>query len=196
MKKGTLVRIIIAIAVGLIIYNLAGYCFRHGNSLIKEFEDVSKAEPARMKVDLSKPGIYTCDFNQSFSGAHGEFIDIVSSIKGNDQSAFAGLEGRIEIKDNQGNIVAGQDLSMSCWGIYPGWRLISFERGQYQLILTVVKPAKAYEGAEQYLVAKYALCGREITPAYIHKGIGGVLIIAGLVILIVLIRKQFIVNRT
>lgn len=196
MKQGTLIRIIIAIAVGLVIYNLAGYCFRHGNLLIKEFENVSKAEPARMKVDLSKPGTYSCDFNQSYSGAHGEFIDIVSSIDGSDQSAFTGLEGRIEIKDDQGNIVAGQDLSMNYWAVYPGWKLVSFERGQYQLTLTVVKPAKAYEGVEQYLAAKYALCGSEVAPAYIHKGIGGVSIIAGLVIYIVLIRKQLIVNRT
>ena len=136
------------------------------------------------------------DFKQSFSGGHCEYIYIESSIKA---EVFEELKGSLEIKDQQGESIIEIDISErldkpyipQSVDKYPGWGFWPFEEGEYKLVLTIVEPVKAFENADQYLVARYGMCGLETMSVYILNGIGGISLFIGLMISIILILKQF-----
>jgi len=202
IKKNILIGILVASVAGMFFFFPAANLFKRGSHIEKQVKDAFEAEPVRMKVDISKPGVYSCDLIQSFSRAHTEFFYIESSIKENEgfsnyndetPSVLAGLKGKIEIKNEQGEIVEEIDISGNYRSSYtpqpveeyPGWGIWSFKKGKDQLIFTVVEPLKTYEGIEQHLVARYGLCGCELLPAFFLKCIGGVLFLIGLIIAII-----------
>ena len=195
-KKIVIFGKVIAGIIGLGLLITSGFFLHAGYSYNKLIKDAIDAEPIRMKIDISKPGVYSGDFKQSFSGGHSEYVYIESPIK---TAVLEGLKGSLQVLNPQEEIVIDIDISenLETYYIpqsvadYPGWGFWPFEKGEYKLVLTVVEPVTAFENVEQYLVARYGMCGLETLSVYILNGIGGVLLFVGLVISIVLIRKQF-----
>ena len=196
----TIVKVIACIiAIGLLI--TSGFFLHAGYVNNEILKDAIDAEPIRIKVDVSKPGVYSGDFTQTFSSSHNEYVYIENPMK---EINLESLRGTLEIKNLQGeNVIEFNFSDTSLPDYVPPTKdeylvrsFRPFAKGKYKLILTVDEPVKELENTEQYLVARYGMCGLETLSVYILNGIGAILLTTGSVISIVLIRKQFFTNRT
>jgi hypothetical protein len=163
------------------------------------------AEPIRLAVDLSKPGVYTGRLHHTFVNAHSNYLEIVTDSPlvspENAQSIVEGLTGQLTIRAPQGAVV-----TESTFG--PEFRCIQldsdhwtpiidfghFAEGDYDLDFTVNTGAAQLVGVRHSLVGRYRLCGMEYMPAGVLwlLGIAGCVVfgLISLVVAIVTVRKN------
>lgn len=154
-----------------------------------------------LSVDLSKTGSYTADFEQihDLTLGQGVVLRLNPPFETLEQlhSAIEGLSVKICIKDKLGEKHFEQTFSSADVSIrirknldginFPCFYLDSlFALGDYELYLTILKPADGLSGRSQELVMTYFVCGivrlwvwvlgAISVPCFIVAGVMGLLI--------------------
>ena len=163
----------------------------------KEFDRQSGTRPFDFSVDLSQPGVYTREFEQTWRSSHFQVIELhipTDAVTGVPPSELLGaLDGQWRITDSDGAVVVDDEFSASStWQDGPGQQVTHvasfrpFDIGTYTFELTVVTGAPKLVGVEQRVVCQYQPCGLELAPALLARIVGiAALVIAGILLLAV-----------
>ncbi len=197
MRKIPIFRIIFSIiAAVLIVFGV--YCLFGG---FVEWYNVRVQQDKRainLDVDLSQPGEYASEFDQSWGSCHGQTIDLAlptAKIKEFPrENLFENLKFTWRITDTGGNFVTAGSSSDEDY-LYDASdeesiMLIYFRsipRGKYMFNLCVIKGEPSLAGIEQRLSARYRPCGLETLVAVFLFVFGGVSLLIGAVIIIIVV---------
>ena len=199
MNKRPLGRIIASVIAGLLA--VAGIYFLVESHRIRhEFYQRIEEKLIDLEVDLSQPGEFSGEFQQTWSICHRQAINLhVPSNLASQVSPsklLTSLEFKCRITDSNGDVVA-DDKSAG----HPIWQdrldddeipLLYFhpfdKGGTYTLTLTIIRGAPRLAGVPQRLVGRYQPCGIELLPAFFAIVIGiASLVVAAIIFLVVVI---------
>lgn len=146
----------------------------------RRFDEWITARPAELTVDLSTPGLFEAELDQTCSIAHAEVFELVpadgSAAFGTDPGTLKGLEATLRIIDSGGRVVltepfppTGEWLGPRSDGLVV-FRVAPFATGRYRVEVDVTAGASGLAGVKQRLVARYELCGLERLPGTIAYG--------------------------
>jgi hypothetical protein len=172
---------IIASTLACAILGFSIYLFFSSAETRRLADEARLAQPIRLKMDFSKPGSYKGEFRHTFIGSHDGFLEIVTEPPQKSmqdaQKIAEGLTGRFSIIGPKGAVVDERRFDLKSIGAFetePGrWVTVvgrdrfRFEKGVYELRLTVDKGAPRLAGVPHFLVARYGLCGLEHVAAQI-----------------------------
>lgn len=165
-----------------------------------EFNACARAEPVRMRLDLSRAGEYRAKMHQPFGIGHEEVLELHFSPGFVDGEYFDELlkdfNGRVTIARPDGEIVVCEELrpvDRRSWALerrmaadrLPLLSFLPLETGQYSVVVQVLRPAKALAGRSQELVGAYVLCGCEKMGTNLVMLAGFALLPFGLVLSII-----------
>jgi hypothetical protein len=157
----------IRVIAGTIVLLLAVVLFVMAYVTWTEVTMADRAEPVNMEVDFSSPGEYASSFRTTYRTPLGirlqlEFGGELSGRKPS-LSDLDGLEGQIRITDNEGQVVMIQDFTAESFQRNLSMS-VSFGRRQdkgWSITVDIAKPATALRNTQQFLTARYLICGLE-----------------------------------
>jgi hypothetical protein len=181
MRKRYPVLKIIFTVIAVALFLFGAMFFIESQKGYAQFRAWLEARPVSIKVDFSKPGTYTSNFEQTCSVSHGEIfgLELPKSALDNKEINYLleGLNANCVITDANGNefiSLALPDPNTYRKSVYFD-NLVTlnqehpFENGTYHISISVSKGAPALSGIEQKFVARYLLCGIERLPADISR---------------------------
>jgi len=182
----------------LIVISIA--CFIRAYFLAAPVWELRKAMPIHMKVDVSKPGVYSSTIEHSEHKDYAHF-GVISYLVHDSDITFpeitSTIEGKIETCDDQGNVITQFELYQESpphqlgtdviKGHPPCWVLSPFTAEQKTITITVTKPVESLENTEQIFEGYYLLNGMEIMPAGITFLFGFVFLGVSLLIVLIII---------
>ncbi len=171
---------------------------------LEVWQDCQKLEAARpmvMDVDLSQPGLFKADLQQTGARCCGQIFYVRLAAAADNPSPFPsgnstatelfdGLVAKLIVERLDGSTCAEFDLqhydgidretgAMQIVGMHRP----EFPNGKYKARIEVTTPAAALAGLKQTIYGRYKLCGLEYCPAYIFglislaTGLPGVLLL-------------------
>ncbi|MHC4213893.1 MAG: hypothetical protein ACYSWP_11025 [Planctomycetota bacterium] len=174
-------------------------------NIFKDFKHLFDIRQVDIEADLSKPGEFACDFIQTRKSHLGQTVFLyIPSDNLSPDNLLESLEFECKITDPNGNIVIDSNMAgRSRWHnrsydiSIPLMSLLNpLEPGDYRFTFTVTKGAPKLNGLEQRIVCKHLLCGCMILPAVFTFCLAiGSFLSAGIIILIVFIKKRKKVNQ-
>ena len=195
-KFAILKKIAIVIATILIIFSIT--LFISAYYLAKPIFELEKSKPIIIKVDISKPGVYSGNIEHSEHENFANFGVILYLAHSSDMTfpeIFNNIEGKIETLNDNGEVLTQFELKTESpphrigtddiEGYPPCWILSPFTADQKTLKITVTKPVENLVNSEQIFEGYYLLNGIEYLPAG-FAGIWG-FIFLGTSLLIILI---------
>lgn len=193
-------RIVAGTVAGVILCFGANF-FVDSVKLRREADEARIAEPIRLQVDLSKPGVYSGKLHQTFVNAHGNYLHIMLDrpLASRDEAAaiVAGLRGSLSIADMNGTVVCEDRFDASrIYGVplvdrehwVPAIEFGHFAKGDYMLKIVIVEGAPRLSGVPHAIVGHYALCGMEYVVSTIAIWLGiACCMVAGVIFLFIVI---------
>lgn len=175
-------------------------CFIKSYCLAKPIRELEKAIPFSMKVDVSKPGVYSGKIEHSEYEDYAHFgveAYLVHESSLTFPEIFNEIEGKIETFNDNGEVITQFDLytesppyrlgSDNIKGYPPCWILEPFTAEQKTIQITITKPVKKLANTEQIFEGYYLLNGIEMLPAGIVFVWGLILLGVGLLIALIMI---------
>ncbi|MHC4637044.1 MAG: hypothetical protein ACYTBP_03920 [Planctomycetota bacterium] len=172
------------IAAILIVFSIAS--FRKAHYLAKPVSELRKATPISVKVDVSKPGVYsgTIEHSEHEDYAHlGVISYLVHESELTFTEIFDEIEGKIETLDDHGEVITQDDIK----AYPPYWILFPFTTEQKTIKITITKPIEKLANTEQVFEGYYLLNGMESLPAGITFAWGSIFLCVGLLITLIII---------
>jgi len=204
-------RIVVGIVVAVILLFSIPLFFTSAD-IRRRADKARTAELMRLKVDLSKPGVYSGTFNHDFEAAHGNYVQIVTNVPSASyeqaEAIVEGLVGHLAVTgfDQQGGYEQefgpkDYDCMRADDGRWaPVVRFHCSTAGNYRLKFTVGKGAPKLAGIPQALVVRYEICGLEYLVANLAclLGIAGCTVAGVIILLIVIVtmKKRHSSTRT
>ncbi len=190
----------ISIVIALVLIYFGIRMLQESQQYYGKFHQWQKAEPVRLKADLSKRGSYSAPFVQTCSISHGEslYVEAGKTFSSNDEAIalIKGMKGKLWIIDPNDEKIVNMNFTDTDFELWwhkanspvPELWIPALPNGKYTLHLTIEEPAKALANIKHILVGRYVLCGCALAPAFIMRVIGcvftGISLIIGVVIII------------
>ena len=194
----------ISLAISAILIITSFICFWQAKKLAKPFRELEAANPIRMKVDVSKQGVYSCNIEHS---QYAELVEHGADLLLNHKSdltfpeIFKQLKGRVEIFDDSGKLIVQFNLhdephayqlkTEDIKGYPPMWVIYPFTPECHQLKLTITKPVEELANVEQALEGYYLLCGMEFLESGLAGFTGLILLGIGLLIAVIMFLLEY-----
>jgi hypothetical protein len=199
---------IIGIVLAAILIVLSVGCFIQSHNLAKPIHKLREATPICMKVDVSKPGVYSgaIDHSEHEEYAHlGVILYLEHESDLTFPEIFNEIEGKIETFDDDGKMITQFELytkspphrlgSDNIKGYPPCWILEPFTAEQKTIKITVTKPVEKLGNTGQTFEGHYLLCGMELLPAGIATLCGLIFLGIGLLIILIIILVPIYMKR-
>ena len=197
-KFGILKIIGMVIATILIVFSIV--CVIQGHYLAKPIHELREAMPICMKVDVSKPGVYSGAIEHSEHEAHAHFgVELYLEHESDltFPKIFNEIEGEIETFNDHGEMITQFELHTESpphrlgtddiKGYPPCWLLEPFTAEQKTIKITVTKPVIKLANTKQVFEGYYLLCGTEFLPSAIKRLSGTIYLGVGLLIILIII---------
>lgn len=187
---------IIALSLAAFLMGLGMMCVRDGLQSQQDFERWLTAKPVEGDIDLSAPGEFVFQFNQTCSISHGESVSLLISPESfkdlTVDELLAGLNARLEIIEQVSNTIVtsasfdyqGRDELVN--RVIPIFNIAPFRKGTYEATVTVTGGATKLKGVAQRIEGNYQLCGLEKLPAQIALILGGISLSVGILVGLIL----------
>ncbi len=167
--------------IAVVLASMSGYCFWAGDDIATPVNELEKAAPIQMDVDISKPGQYSCRIKHSRYAEyakHGAILYLEHDSELTMRQIHSKLHGKIELFNSHGKVcnltklpienIAYQTSEDEMKGSPASWVLYPFTSEQMGFKLTVTEPVVELAGIKQTLRAYYLLNGIEPKPAGIR----------------------------
>ena len=163
---------IVAGVVGAVALVLGSHFLARYVGFSQAMTGVEVAEPMRLRVDLSRPGEYVGELDQTASFTCKQVLRVETAkpfaSSEDARAALAGLSGHLAIKDAGGKVVYETEVNPEAFWVdpagpdfRPGFLFSPIPRGKYKVVLSVQQGAPALNDIRQELVGRYLLCGIE-----------------------------------
>lgn len=163
---------IILVVVGLFFLGSAYYNWQR-------LTDMSKAKLVNIEVDFSKPGNYSSSFYVSSAIALGLQLELKFDWPASGKDAalpkLDGLEGKVSVADENGQVVGCSDFTSEDFypvtysdepnGYYMMVHCPFSAKGDFTLTIDIVRPAGALRNSRQILTGRFLICGLQTIPA-------------------------------
>ena len=191
----------ISLAVSAVLIISSFVCFWRATKLARPFHELEVAQPIYMEVDVSEPGVYSCNINHSQHAKlveHGADLLLVHESDLTFPEIFNDAGELINQFNLHNETHEAQTYRLGTEGVKgypPMWTIYPFTHEFHELKLTITTPVKELANAKQTLEGYYLLCGMEFLASGLAGITGLILLGTGLLIVVTVLFVTYLRHK-